>query len=75
MSRFSPEGSQTRPLAPVREAEPAPAVPAQTVLSLLLLLTGALAMAGGVAWWLHPGAGLAILGAAIYAIGFMIGNE
>lgn len=78
MGRFSPEGSQTRPLQAVDAEEGSRqqvSVPGRTVVSLLLLVIAMSLMAVGMSWWVHPGAGLAILGSALYVLGLKIGNE
>lgn len=39
-------------------------------LQVALCLAGALAVAGGTAWWVHPGAGLIAFGAALLLLGW-----
>ena len=51
------------------------AVSLRGVTIALLLVLGCSAMCAGVAWWVHPGAGLAILGLAFFALGVLFGLD
>jgi hypothetical protein len=41
--------------------------------AVVLILLGGATTAGGVGWWVHPGAGVAIMGATMLAVGIMVG--
>lgn len=43
------------------------------IVCIFLLVIGITAMTAGVAWWVHPGAGIAILGLAVFVIGVSVG--
>jgi len=75
VSRFSPEGSNTRPAqASHAEEQPIP-VSLRTVVALMLLVLGVGLTATGVALWVCPAAGVATLGADLTVLGLMIGKQ
>lgn len=41
--------------------------------ALFLIVVGTAVLSLGVAWWVHPGAGVAILGAVVLIVGVLVG--
>lgn len=48
---------------------------ARTITAIILLVIALGCLAGGMSWWIHPGAGIAILGAALFIVALLVGNQ
>lgn len=44
-----------------------------SLFALTLIIVGAAVLSLGMAWWVHPGAGVAILGLTVTCVGILIG--
>jgi hypothetical protein len=71
-----PEDLQRRGIGvEVREPRPIDGETVRDILAIIMIFIGFLCSTLGVAYWLQPSAGLAILGDELFVVGCLMGNK